>query len=51
MNPDYDNILKDKSIRDAIKDLDVKTKASVKGYAIAKVVKKKKYKKINGVWS
>ena len=50
MNPRYENMLRGKAIRDAIKDLDAKEKASIKGYAIAKLVKKRKYKLVNGVW-
>lgn len=47
----FEKKLKNKKIREAIKDSDAKEKASIKGYCIAKALKKKKYKVINGKWS
>jgi hypothetical protein len=43
MNPQYEQILQGKTVREVISNLDEKEKANLKAYAIFKVLKKKKY--------
>lgn len=50
MNPQFEAVLKNKKIKDALLEVSGKDRWSLKGYAIARAVKKKKYKKVNGAW-